>query len=348
MRAPTEDGHRTGLADPSFADDTPVKGRVASLADMIAPPLLAALALITGSRWADTPAPAVLPVLQALVPAAFTPTWIVLLLTVLARRWRLAAAAAVLAAVHVALLLPWVTPGQRVTKAAANERLVVLSSNLLFGRGDPSTIVDTVRARDVDLLLIVEVTWEVRDALLAAGITDLLPHKAGRPRADADAAMIFSRHPLRAPDVPPLPPMRYGSELATVATPHGDVVVGVIHPVAPVPGLTAAWHRELTSLGAWAAAVPDEMPIVLAGDFNATMDHPALRRLGDAGLYDTHRELGQGRRATWPRIPGLSLLSPWFHIDHVLARGLDVARAGALVMPGSDHLAVWAELVAGG
>lgn len=331
---------------PPPTGEAPTGDRLGRAVDATCPPLLALLALITGSRWADSSAPVLLPVLQALVPAASLPTWIVLALATLTRRRRLAAAAAVLAAVHVGLLVPWVTPGRRPPADRADvDRLVVLSSNLLFGRGDPATVVDAVRSRDVDLLLLVEVTWEVRDALLDAGISAVLPHSAGRPRADADAAMIFSRHPLRAPDVPPLPPVRYGSALATVRTPSGDVAVAVVHPVAPVPGLGRAWHREWTALGDWAAAVPTDVPIVLAGDFNATMDHPVLRRLGDAGVVDTHREAGHGRRPTWPRIPGLPLLSPWFHIDHVQARGFDVADADTLVMPGSDHLAVWAELV---
>jgi endonuclease/exonuclease/phosphatase (EEP) superfamily protein YafD len=316
------------------------------LVDTVAPPLLAVLALVTGSRWADATGSGVLPLLQALVPAASVPTWAVLLATAFTRRWRLAAAAAGLATVHVGLLVPWVTRRRRRTVGDRRDRLVVLSSNLQLGRGDPAALVETVRARDVDLLLLVEVTLEMRAALLEAGITDVLPHMAGTPSADTDIAMIFSRHPLREPDVAPLPPIRYGSELSTVETPSGDVVAAVVHPVVPIPipGPARAWHRELAGLAAWAASVPRHMPVVLAGDFNATMDHPVLRRLGAVGIVDAHREVGRGRRATWPRIPGLSLLSPLFHLDHVQARGFDVVDADTLVMPGSDHLAVWAEL----
>ena len=340
MSAPDDERHRTDVRHAS--DAAAVDG--GRMVDTVAPPLLAVLALVTGSRWADAPGSAVLPVLQALVPAAFVPTWVVLLATALTRRWRLAAVAAVLAAVHIVLLVPWVTRRRHVTVGEGGERLVVLSSNLQLGRGDPAALVETVRARDVDLLLLVEVTLEMRDALLEAGIAQVLPHMAGIPRADTDTAMIFSRHPLREPDVAPLPPIRYGSELATVETPSGDMVAAVVHPVVPVPGPARAWHRELAGLAAWAASVPRDMPVVLAGDFNATMDHPVLRRLGDVGIVDAHREIGRGRRATWPRIPGLSLLSPWFHLDHVQARGFDVIDADTLVMPGSDHLAVWAEL----
>ena len=184
----------------------------------------------------------------------------------------------------------------------------------------------------------------MRAALLDAGIADLLPHMVGSPEPGSGTAMIFSRHPVHDPDVAPLPPISYGSELATVKTPSGDVVVAAVHPVVPVPGPARAWHGELAGLAAWAASVPRDVPVVLAGDFNATLDHPVLRRLGDAGMVDAHREVGRGRHAKWPRIPGLSLLSPWFHLDHVQARGFDVLDADTLVIPGSDHLAVWAAL----
>jgi endonuclease/exonuclease/phosphatase (EEP) superfamily protein YafD len=342
VSAPADERHRT---DVRHASDASAVGR-GRLVDTVAPPLLAVLALVTGSRWADATGSGILPVLQALVPAASVPSWGVLLATALTRRWRLAAAAGVLAAVHIGLLVPWVTRRRHTTIRDGGDRLVVLSSNLQLGRGDPAALVETVKVRDVDLLLLVEVTLEMRAALLEAGIAGLLPHVSGMPGADTDTAMIFSRHPLREPDVAPLPPIRYGSALSTAETPFGDVVAAVVHPVVPVPvpGPARAWHRELSGLAAWAASVPRDMPVVLAGDFNATMDHPVLRRLGDVGIVDAHREIGRGRRATWPRIPGLSLLSPWFHLDHVQARGFHVVDADTLVMPGSDHLAVWAEL----
>lgn len=339
MSAPADDRHRNKLR--LRTDALAHAGR---MVDMLAPALLAVLALVTGSRWVDAPGSRVLRILQALVPAASVPTRAVLLATALTRRWRLAAVAGVLGAVHLALHVPWVTRRRRTVVRGGGDPLVVLASNVQYGRGDAAAVVDSVRARDVDLLLLVEVTAEMRAALLDAGIADLLPHTVGSPEAGSDTAIIFSRHPVRDPDVSPLPPISYGSQLATVKTPSGDVVVAVVHPVVPVPGPARAWHRELAGLAAWAASVPRDVPVVLAGDFNATLDHPVLRRLGNAGIVDAHREVGRGRRATWPRIRGLSLLSPWFHLDHVQARGFDVLDADTLVIPGSDHLAVWAAL----
>lgn len=65
-----------------------------------------------------------------------------------------------------------------------------------------------------------------------------------------------------------------------------------------------------------------------------------------AGLHDAHREIGRGPVATWPRsgrwgVPIIQLLQ----LDHVLSRGFGIAGAGTVITPGSDHDAVWAQLV---
>lgn len=339
MSAPSDERHRT--------DVRPVGDRSlwAGLVDTLAPPLLVVLALVTGSRWIDTPRSRIMPLLQALASVAVAPTWVVLLATASARRWRLAGAAGALAAVHAGRSAARVRRRRRRTGAGGGgDRLVVLSSNLQHGRGDAAAIVEAVKTRDVDLLALVEVTHEAHAGLLDAGITALLPHATGRPRTDARAVMVFSRSPLRRADAPALPSVGYGAELTAVVTPSGDVIAAVVHPVTPLPGHTSRWHRELADLAAWAASVPAGVPVVLAGDFNATPDHPVLRRLGDAGFRNAHRDTGRRRPATWPRVPGLSRLTPIVQIDHVHVRDLDVVDAGTLVIPGSDHLAVWAGL----
>lgn len=322
-----------------------VHSRLGRAVDEVGPPLLAVLGLVTASRWINTPSPTVLPILQAFVPLAAVPSWILASAAALTRRWRLATAAVALAAVHVALLAPWHTSTRRAADLSSNDRLVVVSSNLFIGRGDLATLVDAVRELDADVLVLVEATPAMRETLEGSDLADRLPYSSGEPRADGNAVMVYSRHPLRTSDVEPVPPLRYGAHMTTVAAPAGDVVVAGLHAVAPLPGLVRAWRAEWTAVAAWAASLPPELPVIIAGDFNASMDHPVLRRLGRAGLVDVHREVGRGRPATWPRIPGASALSPWFHIDHIQSRGFDVVDAGTLVVPGSDHLATWAALV---
>ena len=71
-----------------------------------------------------------------------------------------------------------------------------------------------------------------------------------------------------------------------------------------------------------------------------------FRRFQHAGLNDAHRQVGAGLVVTWPRTGRNGVTLPaMVHLDHVLFRGMDVTDAGALVIPDSDHDAVWAALV---
>ena len=80
---------------------------------------------------------------------------------------------------------------------------------------------------------------------------------------------------------------------------------------------------------------------MIAGDFNATLDHRALRGVLDRGWQDAAAETGEGLRPTWPvgrRVLGLA-------IDHVLASDeLAVGPVSIHEVRGSDHRAVVARL----
>ena len=83
---------------------------------------------------------------------------------------------------------------------------------------------------------------------------------------------------------------------------------------------------------------------VLAGDFNATLDHAELRRLIGRGYHDAAERAGVALRPTWP--VGKGLLPTLITIDHVLAdRRVRVVSARSVRIPGSDHRGVLAELL---
>ena len=89
-------------------------------------------------------------------------------------------------------------------------------------------------------------------------------------------------------------------------------------------------------------ATPDGRLRILAGDFNATLDHAELRRVLDTGYQDAAAQVGAGLHGTWPhgrRFP------PPVTIDHVLAdERLGVRAVSIHTIPGTDHRAVLAEL----
>jgi endonuclease/exonuclease/phosphatase family metal-dependent hydrolase len=116
-----------------------------------------------------------------------------------------------------------------------------------------------------------------------------------------------------------------------------------VHARAPdSAGAARTWRDDLEALPGGGAA-PSPLR-VLAGDFNATLDHAELRALLDRGYRDAAEQAGNGLRPTWT--PERNLLPPLVTIDHVLAdERVRVASARIVSIPGSDHRGVLAELV---
>ena len=82
---------------------------------------------------------------------------------------------------------------------------------------------------------------------------------------------------------------------------------------------------------------------VLAGDFNATLDHAALRAVVRRGYADAAWRAGRALAWTWRP---LRLPFPRLGLDHVLVDPRIAVRAVELVrVRGSDHRAVVADLV---
>ncbi|NAZ82740.1 endonuclease/exonuclease/phosphatase family protein, partial [Kineococcus sp. R8] len=111
-------------------------------------------------------------------------------------------------------------------------------------------------------------------------------------------------------------------------------VLAAAHTAAPVTARLADWRRETAAVAAWCAATPGAL---LAGDLNATLDHPGLHLPGSC--VDAGQQTGTGARGTWPaRVPALLGTT----IDHALADGDAWRAVGSRVedLRGSDHRAL--------
>jgi endonuclease/exonuclease/phosphatase (EEP) superfamily protein YafD len=123
----------------------------------------------------------------------------------------------------------------------------------------------------------------------------------------------------------------------------GPTIVAA-HPVAPVQGQMANWRVGLR----WLADHCTEPDVIMAGDFNSTLDH--WGSLGhDGGVLgacrDGAREAGSAALGTWPTDLPVGLGTA---IDHVVA-GSDWTFTGFDVIEdqddaGSDHRPVVAHL----
>ncbi|MGW0483646.1 endonuclease/exonuclease/phosphatase family protein [Nonomuraea sp. NPDC003214] len=274
--------------------------------------------------------------LMTATPYAAAGSLVPLLIAALGRR-RAAAAVALLttAALGFSVLPRWFGTAE----ATAGRPLRVLSVNLLFGKADTRSVMELVRAYDADVLNTQELTPGAVEELDLAGLKELMPHRVLQAEWNASGSGLFSRYPLRPlPDaLPPLP--GHHMPVAALALPGAAPVEFYdVHPVPPLGAKLADWHAVFDALPAASA----DTVRILAGDFNASLDHAPMRRLLARGYKDAADQVGAGLIPTWPanrRMP------PIITIDHVLVdERVGVRAVSVHDVPGTDHRAVFAEL----
>ena len=259
------------------------------------------------------------------------------LASLLARRKAAAGVAALAGAALAAVVLPRAV--RRRQPEAHGPVLRVLTANLLAGRASAEAVVDLVRRAGADVLFLQELTDDALTRFKQAGLDDLLPYKVTDVRADrTHGGGIYARFPLT--EGLALTPIPVAQPTARLELPTGQRVELVcVHPHPPTPPSSrrkvARWREELAVL-----PPPADPPRVLAGDFNATLDHVQFRRLLRLGHVDAAAQVGNGLVPTWGPGGRLALLT----IDHVLVDPrCAVLTTSVHVVPGSDHRAVYAE-----
>ncbi|GAA1288720.1 endonuclease/exonuclease/phosphatase family protein [Planotetraspora silvatica] len=257
-------------------------------------------------------------------------------LIALASRNRAAVAvSAVTSTLLAAMVLPRALPS---APTATGPTLKILTSNMFFGSADPATIVDLVRRLKPDILSTQELTPAAVEALDAAGLEESLPYTFNQAAFGAYGSGIWSRYPLT-----PMPDFAlHGSRnmpRARVAVPGGPPVEIVdVHTISPVGQDVYEWRADMASL----PAPSSDVIRILAGDFNASLDHSPLRDVLARGYADAGDATGTGLHPTWPadwRIP------PVITIDHVLYdERASAVTTSVHTVPGTDHRALFAEL----
>lgn len=273
---------------------------------------------------------------QYAVPVGF----VLALLALALRRWVMALVVGVVTALLVVWVAPRAIPDGVPPPAGAELR--VLSSNQYLGQADPQQLVELVRSQRADVLSLQELTPEQVRRLDGAGLRQLLPYRDFRAGPGGSGTGLASRYPLHPLDlVPPTTMHMPSARLDLPGGRHVDVVA--VHPQIPVgPETVGKWRREIGLLPR-PTAEHDAVPRVLAGDFNATLDHSPLRALLGRDYRDAAATTGGGLEPTWPLA---SPAPPFATLDHVLAaRELGVSDYRALDLGGTDHRAVFAQVV---
>ncbi|MET7337355.1 endonuclease/exonuclease/phosphatase family protein [Nonomuraea sp. NPDC005650] len=297
--------------------------------------VVALLALWTVIRVAGMEGGSFVTQLMTVTPIGAGLAALTAILSLLRRNRPAALAATLVCAVMVSVVTPRAFSAEQ--PPANGAALRVLSINL-FGRGDAQTVVDLVRRFDVEVFSALELTPAEVERLDAAGLKQLMPYRVLQADFGATGSGIFSKHPVT--ELTGLfTPIGHNMPAATVALPGGGKVEFVaVHPNPPLGRMEQEWKASLRALP---PASPSAVR-VLAGDFNASLDHRAFRDLLDRGYVDAADQVGKGLVPTWPNGRGMP---PIISIDHVLADRRGAVRRVELVdVPRTDHRGVFAEL----
>ncbi|GAA3202935.1 endonuclease/exonuclease/phosphatase family protein [Nonomuraea roseoviolacea] len=273
--------------------------------------------------------------LMTATPYAAAGSLIPLLMAALGRRRAATAVALVATAALGASVLP---RALGTADATPGRPLRVLTLNMLFGRADPDAVMDLVHRLDPDVLSTQELTPGAVEELDALGLKTLMPHRVLQAEWSATGSGLFSKHPLVA--MPELAPtVGHHMPAARIALPGGAAIEFVdVHPYPPLGPQAVEWSEALGRL----PSASKDVVRVLAGDFNASLDHAPMRGVLSRGYKDAADQVGAGLVPTWPankRVP------PIITIDHVLVdHRVGVREVSVHTVPGTDHRAVFAEL----
>jgi endonuclease/exonuclease/phosphatase (EEP) superfamily protein YafD len=259
----------------------------------------------------------------------------VLVVVTIFERRALPFAAGVLALVLVAgaIVLPRLVPDP---VPAGGAPLRVLAFNTYEGEADADELAALIQQQRPDVVAISESGQRYAERL--GPLIEPLGYEihATGERRDDDINEVTAVVSDRLGDVD----VRVGDETSTfpymelTGAGLGDLRVVVFHSVAPVPGSVPDWAHDVALVKRWCAG---STPTIVAGDFNATLDHSLLRD-ATAGCGDAAAQRGAGLVPTWGP-PRIRSFGP--QIDHVFATdGIVAETFDVHDIAGSDHRAV--------
>ncbi len=241
-----------------------------------------------------------------------------------------AAGALVVLVIGTAMVVPRVVADPVPTTGTP---LTVLSFNVYEGRADPRALAALISQQRPDLVSLPEAG--PRYAAKLRPLVEPLGYRLeASAKRGADVNAVVALVSDRLGDVS----FRVGDDTADF--PYLEVTGGglgplrfvALHVASPRPHALDPWRHDLGLLPQWCAA---GTPAIVAGDFNATLDHSALRA-GMVGCSDAADQRGDGLVPTWSPSERTRFIGP--QIDHVISTpGIGAETFEVLDLPGSDH-----------
>ena len=255
------------------------------------------------------------------------------------RKWALLGAAGGVAMFHLAWILPDYRPAEAIPAGAETApHITVMTANIFFENPDYSAMVDEMLAVDPDVVLVQEFGPRFEEEMEARA-SEQFPYREVAYENRFFGLAVYSKFPLQ--DFQVLDAGTRPVMAVTVERDGKQVRLFNVHPTSPGLGAmkSSAWNKD------WSAivdlATKEDLPLVIAGDFNMNQHHRWYNELEQEGFDSCHDERGRGNATTWPK--GRKLrpirIDQVFHNDGVVC--MDVREGNG---QGSDHKPVIAEL----
>ena len=274
-----------------------------------------------------------------------------LLFVALNRRWRWPATALLLGLTATIVIqaydvLPYLIGPKRVPDAEAadpDNTVSILLANVLITNQESGELLRIIRERDPDMLLLMEVNDRWMEQL--AELDEEYPHSMKYPTDNAYGMALYSRFPLgdrqtrffNQQDVP--------SFHTVVALPSGrSFLFHGMHPVAPVPSKKYPDNKgeKEVAFGALSQLLAEEeLPLIVAGDYNDVSWSHTARLFQDAGNLRNVR-LGRG---LYNSFDAHSWYMRWPLDHYFVSQEFAVEELARLPDFGSDHFPMYARFV---
>ncbi|MGH9895447.1 MAG: endonuclease/exonuclease/phosphatase family protein, partial [bacterium] len=219
----------------------------------------------------------------------FVPLPILVLVVLLRREWRVAAAFLLPSVAFAIEYGPQYAP-HRVVRGTA---LRVATANVYDRNRQPDALADALRRLDADVLAIQELSTPM-GKYLAEVLGDRYRFRSLYPHRGSSGLGVFSRLPIRRSTRPELGRDGCRCQVVVLGSIGEAVTIINAHPRPPSRswGLDAS-HQEAT-IDALLQRVRDSTnPVVVAGDLNVADRHYLYRRIR-RHLGDAHRDAGWG------------------------------------------------------
>jgi endonuclease/exonuclease/phosphatase (EEP) superfamily protein YafD len=212
-------------------------------------------------------------------------------------------------------------------------------ANVFTGNRTPHQTVAMLLESDADVIVVNEASSRFMQVFDELGGSRQYPTRVIDAENEEDYRVaIVSRLPFATSDVRTSGALRHASAVISVGGRAVTVIATHLH--SPLErGGQARWLGEMRELTQLLSNVAE--PTIVAGDLNATIDHPQIQALLKLGFQDAPTTLG---RRHWTSLR-LAASGPLRHlptavrVDHVLTGpGTRATQLRVTDAPGSDHI----------